>query len=168
MISILRRVISLKRIVTTRDWSSSSASCARHSLNESALRFTFLRKTRVLKLFVDGAHREHFVGGSSLITKPKERMIMGLAGMVISAMSTVAGAIMYWGVTAQSSAVVQNNGIRLSTIGVILMIAGVIGFIISALVFASSRRGISTPTQTFDRETVDSTGHKTLLHEQRN
>ena len=92
---------------------------------------------------------------------------MGLVGMVISAMSTVAGAIMYWGVTAQSSAVVQNNGIRLSTIGVILMIAGVVGFIISAIVFASSRRGIST-TQTLDRETVDSSGHKTLLHEQRN
>jgi hypothetical protein len=49
-----------------------------------------------------------------------------------------------------------------------LMIAGVIGFIISAIVFASSRRGISTPTQTLDRETVDSTGNKTLLHEQRN
>jgi phosphate/sulfate permease len=75
---------------------------------------------------------------------------------------------MYWGVTAQSSAAVQNNGIRLSTIGVILMIAGVIGFIISAIVFASSRRGISTPTQTLDRETVDSSGNKTLLHEQRN
>jgi phosphate/sulfate permease len=95
-------------------------------------------------------------------------MIMGLFGMVISAMSTVAGAIMYWGVTAQSSAVVQNNGIRLSTIGVILMVAGVVGFVISAIVFASSRRGISTPTQTLDRETVDSTGNKTVLHEQRN
>jgi phosphate/sulfate permease len=95
-------------------------------------------------------------------------MIMGLFGMAISAMSTVAGAIMYWGVTAQSSAVVQNNGIRLSTIGVILMIAGVIGFIISAIVFASSRRDPSTPTQTLDRETVDSTGRTTLLHEQRN
>jgi hypothetical protein len=49
-----------------------------------------------------------------------------------------------------------------------LMVAGVIGFIISAIVFASSRRGISTPTQTLDRETVDSSGNKTLLHEQRN
>ena len=75
---------------------------------------------------------------------------------------------MYWGVTAQSSAVVQNNGIRLSTIGVILMIAGVVGFIISALVFAASRRGPSTPSQTLDRETVDSNGHTTVLHEQRN
>jgi phosphate/sulfate permease len=74
---------------------------------------------------------------------------------------------MYWGVTAQSSATVQNNGIRLSTIGVILMIAGVVGFIISAIVFASSRRGIST-AQTIDRETVDSSGNKTMLHEQRN
>jgi phosphate/sulfate permease len=95
-------------------------------------------------------------------------MTMGLVGMVISAMSTVAGAIMYWGLTAQSSAAVQNNGIRISTIGVILMIAGVVGFIISAIVFASSRRGLSSPTQTLDREVMDSTGNKTVLHEQRN
>jgi phosphate/sulfate permease len=70
--------------------------------------------------------------------------------------------------TAQSSAAVQNNGIRISTIGVILMIAGVVGFIISAIVFASSRRGLSSPTQTLDREVMDSTGNKTVLHEQRN
>jgi phosphate/sulfate permease len=75
---------------------------------------------------------------------------------------------MYWGLTAQSSAAVQNNGIRISTIGVILMIAGVIGFIISAVVFASSRRGLSAPTQTLDREVMDSSGNKTVLHEQRN
>jgi phosphate/sulfate permease len=93
---------------------------------------------------------------------------MGLLGMVISAMSTVAGAIMYWGLTVQSSAVAQNHGIRISTIGVILMIAGVIGFIISAVVFASSRRGLSTKTQTLDREVMDSSGNKTVLHEQRN
>ena len=49
---------------------------------------------------------------------------MGLAGMVLSAISTVTGAIMYFAVTAQSKADVQNHGFSLSTLGVILMIAG--------------------------------------------
>jgi phosphate/sulfate permease len=95
-------------------------------------------------------------------------MIMGLAGMVVSAMSTVAGAIMYWGFTAQSSVAAQNHGVRLSTIGIILMIAGVAGFLISSAVFAASRRRPSSSPQTVDREVVDSTGHKTMFHEQRN
>ncbi|HTT59063.1 MAG TPA: hypothetical protein VMF33_03360 [Acidimicrobiales bacterium] len=93
---------------------------------------------------------------------------MGLAGMVVSALSTVTGAILYWGITAQSSVAAQNHGVRLSTIGVILMIAGVVGFLISTGVFASSRRRPSAPTQSVDREVVDSTGRKTVFHEQRN
>jgi len=93
---------------------------------------------------------------------------MGLAGMVVSAMSAVAGAIMYWGVTAQSTVAAQNNGIRLSTIGIILMIAGAVGFVISTAVFAASRRRPSNPAQSVDREVVDSTGNKTVFHEERN
>ncbi|MGA2123373.1 MAG: hypothetical protein ABSG58_02990 [Acidimicrobiales bacterium] len=93
---------------------------------------------------------------------------MGLAGMVVSAMSTVTGAILYWGFTAQSSVAAQNHGIRLSTIGIILMIAGIAGFLISTAVFAASRRRPSGPTQSVDREVVDSSGHKTLYHEERN
>jgi uncharacterized membrane protein YciS (DUF1049 family) len=92
---------------------------------------------------------------------------MGLAGMVISAISAVAGAIMYFAVTAQSKAIVQNHGFSLSTLGVILMIAGAIGFIISALVFASSRRAPSMPTQTLNREVIDSTGNRTVVHQER-
>lgn len=92
---------------------------------------------------------------------------MGLPGMVLSAISLVTGAIMYFAVTAQSSSVVQNHGFRLSTVGVILMIAGAIGFIISALVFAASRRRPSSPTQTLDREVSDSNGHNTIVHETR-
>jgi phosphate/sulfate permease len=91
---------------------------------------------------------------------------MGLPGMVLSAISTVAGAIMYWGVTAQSSNVVQNHGFRLSTLGVILMIAGVVGFVISLGVFITSRRSPSAPSRTVDREVVDSSGNRTQLHEQ--
>ena len=65
---------------------------------------------------------------------------MGLPGMVLSAIAAVAGAIMYWAITY------QGTGFRLSTVGVILMIAGAVGFVISAIIFASSRRQISSGT----------------------
>lgn len=91
---------------------------------------------------------------------------MGLAGMVISGISIVVGAIMYWAVTAQNSNVVQNHGFKLSTVGVILMIAGAVGFIASLGVFISSRRSPSTPGRTLDRETTDEAGRTTSLHEQ--
>ncbi len=92
---------------------------------------------------------------------------MGLPGMVLSGLSAVVGAIMYWAVTAQSSNVVQNHGFRLSTVGVILMIAGAVGFVVSLTVFLSSRRAPSLPTRTTDREVVDDTGHRTLFHEEK-
>jgi phosphate/sulfate permease len=90
---------------------------------------------------------------------------MGLIGMVISGISTAVGAIMYWAVTAQSSNVVANHGFRLSTVGVILMIAGVIGFVISTCVFIASRRSIAAPNRTITRETVDEAGRTTMLRE---
>ncbi|MDE3007460.1 MAG: hypothetical protein KGJ10_01975 [Acidobacteriota bacterium] len=91
---------------------------------------------------------------------------MGLPGMVISGVSAVIGAIMYWAVTAQSSNVVQNHGFRLSTVGVILLIAGVVGFVVSALIFASSRRGVRPAPHSVIRETTDSSGNATVLHEE--
>jgi hypothetical protein len=94
-------------------------------------------------------------------------MIMGLAGMVLSAISAVTGAIMYFAVTAQSKVAVQSHGLSLSTLGVILMIAGAIGFIISALVFASSRQAPSAPAETLNREVIDSTGNRTIVHQER-
>ena len=93
---------------------------------------------------------------------------MGLAGMVLSAISAVTGAIMYFAVSAQSKAAVQNHGFSLSTLGVILMIAGAVGFIISAFIFAASRRSPSIPSQTMNREVVDSNGSRTMVHEERN
>lgn len=93
---------------------------------------------------------------------------MGLPGMVLSAISAVAGAIMYWAVTAQSSAVVQQHGFRLSTLGVILMIAGAVGFVISLTVFMASRRSPSAPSRSIDREVVDSSGRKIELNERQN
>jgi uncharacterized membrane protein YciS (DUF1049 family) len=90
---------------------------------------------------------------------------MGLSGMVLSAVSAVTGAIMYWATTAQTSVVAQQHGFRLSTLGVILMIAGAVGFLISLAVFASSRRSPSTPEHSLDREVVDSSGNRTVVHE---
>ena len=93
---------------------------------------------------------------------------MGLPGMVLSAISAVAGAIMYWATTAQSSSVVQQHGFRLSTLGIILMIAGAVGFVISLIVFMASRRGPSMAPRTLDREVVDSSGNRTEVHERQN
>jgi phosphate/sulfate permease len=93
---------------------------------------------------------------------------MGLSGMVLSAISTVAGAIMYWATTAQSSAIAQQHGFRLSTLGVILMIAGAIGFVISLIVFTASRRSPAAPSRSLDREVVDSSGKRTEVHERQN
>ena len=102
-----------------------------------------------------------------LTTRKRERrMIMGLKGMVLSGIAVVVGAIMYFAVTAQNSNVVQNHGFRLSTAGVILMVAGGAGFLISVAVFATSRRSPSAPPRTFDRETVDQAGRTTLIHEE--
>ena len=89
---------------------------------------------------------------------------MGLPGMVLSAIAAVAGAIMYWAITAQSS--VQNGGIRLSTVGVILMIAGGIGFVVSLAIFMMSSRRPTNSNHSIDRITKDEAGHTTELHEE--
>jgi hypothetical protein len=52
--------------------------------------------------------------------------------MVLSAVAAVADAIMYWAVTYHST------GVRFSRFGVIRMIAGAFGFVVSAI--AVSRR----------------------------
>ena len=91
---------------------------------------------------------------------------MGLPGMVASGISMVVGPITYWAVTAQKSSVVRNRGIKLSTVAVILMIAGVAGFPVSLGIFLTSRRSPSTPSRTLDRETTDEPGLTTSLHEQ--
>ena len=91
---------------------------------------------------------------------------MGLPGMVISGISMVTGAIMYFATTAQSSAVVQNHGFRLSTLGVILMIAGAAGFVISFIVYSMSRRSPRPPAHTLDRQVVDEQGRQASVHEE--
>ena len=91
---------------------------------------------------------------------------MGLPGMVLSAIAAVAGAILYWGVTAASSSTVQQHGFRLSTLGIILMVAGAVGFAISTIIFSVSRRAVSSGRHTLDRQVVDSEGHTSLVHEE--
>jgi hypothetical protein len=77
---------------------------------------------------------------------------MGLCRMVLSAIAAVAGVIMYWAVTY------QGTGFRLSTVGLILVIAGAAGSVVSAIVFASSRRQVSTGIHSMDRQVTDSQG----------
>jgi len=86
---------------------------------------------------------------------------VGLPGMVLSAIAAAAGAIMYWAVTY------QGTGFRLSTVGLILMIAGAFGFVVSAIVFATSRRQVSSGTHSMDREVTDSEGRSSSEHEER-
>jgi uncharacterized membrane protein YciS (DUF1049 family) len=84
---------------------------------------------------------------------------MGLPGMVLSVMAAAAGAVMYWAITY------QGHGFRLSTVGIILMVFGAIGFVISAIVFASSRRAVGSGHHTLDRQVTDSSGQSSTVHE---
>jgi len=85
---------------------------------------------------------------------------MGLPGMVLSAIATVVGAIMYWAVTY------QGHGFRFSTVGVILMIAGIAGFVVSSIVFGVSRNSIGAGHHTMDRQVADPQGHTSSVHEE--
>jgi hypothetical protein len=84
---------------------------------------------------------------------------MGLPGMVLSAIAAAAGAVMYWAVTY------QGTGFRMSTVGLILMIAGAFGFVVSAIVFAVSRGPERTPHHSLDRQVVDPAGNSSSVHE---
>jgi sugar phosphate permease len=83
-----------------------------------------------------------------------EVMVMaGLTGLGLSAAALVAGAIMRYAVS------VQSTGFNINKIGVILMIAGAIGIVISAILFFSTRNSPSSGTHTMHSETRDSTGN---------
>ncbi len=81
---------------------------------------------------------------------------MGLPGMVLSAIAAAAGAIMYWAITY------QGTGFRLSTVGVIIMIAGAFGFVVSAIVFSMSR---GPQRHSLYRQVVDTSGNMSSVHE---
>lgn len=84
---------------------------------------------------------------------------MGLPGMVLSAIAAAAGAIMYWAVTY------QGTGFRMSTVGLILMILGAFGFVVSAIIFGISRQAVGAPKHTMNREVVDAAGNTSSVHE---
>lgn len=73
--------------------------------------------------------------------------------MGLSAVAIIAGAIMRFAVS------VQTTGLNINKIGVILMIAGVVGFLISSVLFASTRKAGGAGTHTLHTETRDSEGH---------
>lgn len=85
---------------------------------------------------------------------------MGLRGMGVSVVTIAVGAVMYWAVTTQGS------GFRLSTVGVILMVVGALGFVASAVVFGVSRRPSGDGHHTFDRQVTDAQGQSTAVHEE--
>src|ERR1700690_2760935 len=89
----------------------------------------------------------------------RRRCEMGLPGMVLSAIAAAVGAIMYWAVTY------QGTGFRLSTVGVILMIVGAFGFVVSAIIFGVSRGPGRTSSHEMNRQVTDSAGNSSSVHE---
>jgi hypothetical protein len=85
---------------------------------------------------------------------------MGLTGMVFSLISIAIGAVMTWAVTS------QGHGFRLSTVGVILMVVGLVGLVISTVVFALARRPVGTQNHTYDRAVIDRLGRTAAVHEE--
>jgi hypothetical protein len=85
---------------------------------------------------------------------------MGLTGMVFSTISIAAGAIMYWAVTS------HGTGFRLSTVGVILMVVGGVGFVVSAVIFGMTRRPAGSGHRTLDRSVTDKEGRTAEVHEE--
>jgi hypothetical protein len=89
-----------------------------------------------------------------------EAQAMGLAGMVFSMISVAAGAVMYWAVTS------QGHGFRLSTVGVILMVVGAVGLVISSVIFATSRQPAGNRNRTYDKQVTDTQGRTAAVHEE--
>jgi hypothetical protein len=85
---------------------------------------------------------------------------MGLKGMVVSIIAFAVGAVMYWAVTT------QGNGFRVSTVGVILMVVGGVGLVVSAIVFGVSSRPTGSRNRTYDREATDAQGGSSSVHEE--
>jgi hypothetical protein len=79
-------------------------------------------------------------------------------GIVFSILAIAAGAIMYWAVTTPT------HGFKLSTVGVILMVVGAAGLLISAALFGSSRS--AGRRSTYDKQSVDNQGRETVVHEE--
>ena len=80
------------------------------------------------------------------------------AGFATSLLVFAVGAILYWGITTT-----QTHGFRLSTIGVILMIVGAVGLVITLAFSAVS--GVRRRS-TFDQQAIDNAGRRSVVHEE--
>jgi hypothetical protein len=85
---------------------------------------------------------------------------MGRTGLFFSILAIAAGAVMHWAVTT------TGHGFNVSTVGIILMVVGAIGLVASGAVFATSRRPVGRAKQSYDRQTTDSQGVSTAVHEE--
>jgi hypothetical protein len=80
------------------------------------------------------------------------------SGFATSMLVFAVGAVLYWGITTT-----QTHGFRLSTIGVILMIVGAVGLVITLALFAAS--GVRRRS-TFDQRAIDNGGRRSVVHEE--
>jgi hypothetical protein len=74
-------------------------------------------------------------------------------GISASLLMTAAGAILLWAVNAST------NGFNIHTVGVILLVVGIIGFVVSLFFWSSwggfGRRGGGNTTTVIDRDRVE-------------
>ena len=84
---------------------------------------------------------------------------MGRTGMFFSTLAIAAGAVMHWAVTT------SGHGFNVSTVGIILMVVGIIGLVVSGIVFATSRRPVGSGKRTYDHQATDAQGQSTAVHE---
>lgn len=80
----------------------------------------------------------------------------GLSGMGTSAVAIIVGAIMRFAIS------VQTTGFNVNRVGIILMIAGSIGFVIALVLFASTRRAVVGGEHTIHSESVDADGRRVV------
>jgi hypothetical protein len=85
---------------------------------------------------------------------------MGRTGLFFSTLAIAVGAVMHWAITT------TGHGFNVSTVGIILMIVGVVGLVASGIVFGASRRPVGSGKHTYDRQATDSQGQSTEVHEE--
>lgn len=84
----------------------------------------------------------------------------GMTGMGLSAVALIVGAIMRYAISA------HGNGFNVTKIGLILMIAGAIGFVISAILFASTKNSGAAGIHSMHSETYDSAGNSVVTNKE--
>ena len=87
---------------------------------------------------------------------------MGLLGMMLSATATAVGALMYWAVTNKFSY------FRFTTTGVILLMVGALGFVVSVILYTDSKsHAQELRSSSRSRRTVDVEGAVAMLSRSR-